>query len=113
MENQIADLAAGVSGVQGEQDYMKIREQAHRNSTSLFLSILSLLFLSSLINSIFFLLLFSVLVALVTFFSLKTVNESTNARVLWWSIFEALVLVAMSAWQVYYLRRFFEVKRVV
>lgn len=41
------------------------------------------------------------------------VNESTNARVLWWSIFEALVLVAMSAWQVYYLRRFFEVKRVV
>lgn len=39
--------------------------------------------------------------------------ESTNSRVLWWSLFEAFVLVAMSVWQVYYLRRFFEVKRAI
>eukprot|EP01111_Echinosteliopsis_oligospora_P012896 TRINITY_DN448_c0_g1_i1.p1 TRINITY_DN448_c0_g1~~TRINITY_DN448_c0_g1_i1.p1 ORF type:complete len:207 (-),score=56.28 TRINITY_DN448_c0_g1_i1:71-691(-) len=72
LENSITQLAEGLSAVQAEQDYMKIREQAHRNT-----------------------------------------NESTNGRVLWWSVFEAMVLVAMSVWQIYYLRRFFEVKRVV
>jgi len=72
LENSIMQLSEGVTAIQAEQDYMKIREQAHRNT-----------------------------------------NESTNARLLWWAIFEALVLVAMSVWQVYYLRRFFEVKRVV
>jgi len=72
LENSIIQLTEGVNAIQAEQEYMKMREQAHRNT-----------------------------------------NESTNARILWWSIFEALVLVAMSVWQVYYLRRFFEVKRVV
>ncbi|EFA82777.1 emp24/gp25L/p24 family protein [Heterostelium album PN500] len=43
----------------------------------------------------------------------RNTAESTNSRVVWWSIFEALILVAMSAWQIYYLRRFFEVKRAV
>ena len=40
-------------------------------------------------------------------------SESTNSRVVWWSLFEVIVLLAMSLWQVYYLKRFFEVKRVV
>eukprot|EP00163_Fabomonas_tropica_P024617 TRINITY_DN4243_c0_g1_i2.p1 TRINITY_DN4243_c0_g1~~TRINITY_DN4243_c0_g1_i2.p1 ORF type:complete len:199 (-),score=57.39 TRINITY_DN4243_c0_g1_i2:123-719(-) len=43
----------------------------------------------------------------------RNTTESTNARVLWWSFFEAACLVSMSMWQIYYLRRFFEVKRVV
>eukprot|EP00164_Ancoracysta_twista_P002866 GFYU01003818.1.p1 GENE.GFYU01003818.1~~GFYU01003818.1.p1 ORF type:complete len:206 (+),score=53.02 GFYU01003818.1:94-711(+) len=43
----------------------------------------------------------------------RNTTESTNARVLWWSFFEAVLLVAMSLWQIYYLRRFFEVKAVV
>eukprot|EP01113_Clastostelium_recurvatum_P034960 TRINITY_DN480_c0_g1_i1.p1 TRINITY_DN480_c0_g1~~TRINITY_DN480_c0_g1_i1.p1 ORF type:complete len:214 (-),score=38.96 TRINITY_DN480_c0_g1_i1:78-695(-) len=72
LEQSITQLAEGVNAIQAEQDYMRIREMAHRNTT-----------------------------------------ESTNARVMWWSIFEALMLVAMSIWQVYYLRRFFEVKRAV
>jgi len=42
----------------------------------------------------------------------RNTNESTNERVIWWSLFEVLVLIAMSLWQIYYLRRFFEVKRV-
>lgn len=37
--------------------------------------------------------------------------ESTNDRVKWWSIIQTILLFAVCAWQVYYLRRFFEVKR--
>jgi len=43
----------------------------------------------------------------------RNTSESTNARVVWWSIFEIVILLAMSLWQIYYLRRFFEVKRIV
>ncbi|XP_055596540.1 transmembrane emp24 domain-containing protein 2 [Uranotaenia lowii] len=43
----------------------------------------------------------------------RQINESTNSRVVMWSVFEALVLVVMTVGQVYYLKRFFEVKRVV
>ncbi|ORE05657.1 supernatant protein factor C-terminal domain-containing protein [Rhizopus microsporus var. microsporus] len=39
--------------------------------------------------------------------------ESTNARVKWWSIAQLGLLVSVCFWQVYYLKRFFEVKRAV
>uniref|UniRef100_E2J7F2 Transmembrane emp24 domain trafficking protein 2 n=1 Tax=Triatoma matogrossensis TaxID=162370 RepID=E2J7F2_9HEMI len=35
------------------------------------------------------------------------INEATNSRVVLWSIFEAVVLIAMTIGQVYYLKRFF------
>lgn len=41
------------------------------------------------------------------------VNESTNRRVVIWSLFEAALLIAMTVGQVFYLKRFFEVRRVV
>lgn len=41
------------------------------------------------------------------------INEATNSRVVTWSIFEAVVLITMTIGQVYYLKRFFEVRRVV
>ncbi|KAI8145583.1 emp24/gp25L/p24 family/GOLD-domain-containing protein [Fennellomyces sp. T-0311] len=39
--------------------------------------------------------------------------ESTNARVKWWSLGQVALLAGVCFWQVVYLKRFFEVKRVV
>ncbi|XP_059613364.1 transmembrane emp24 domain-containing protein 2 [Phlebotomus argentipes] len=43
----------------------------------------------------------------------RNINDSTNFRVVMWSTFEALVLIVMTLGQIYYLKRFFEVRRVV
>ena len=43
----------------------------------------------------------------------RALTESTYERLRFLSILEAVALVAMSVGQIYYLRRFFEVKRVV
>ncbi|RMZ79786.1 hypothetical protein DV738_g3197, partial [Chaetothyriales sp. CBS 135597] len=42
----------------------------------------------------------------------RNTAESTNARVKWWSIFQLGVLVGEGVFQVWWLKRFFEVKRV-
>ncbi len=39
----------------------------------------------------------------------RNTAESTNGRVKWWSIFQMLVLVANGGFQVWWLKRFFEV----
>jgi len=43
----------------------------------------------------------------------RNTAESTNARVKWWSIFQIGVLIGEGVFQVWWLKRFFEVKRVV
>lgn len=43
----------------------------------------------------------------------RNTAESTNSRVKWWSVFQIIVVAANSLFQIYYLRRFFEVKSVV
>ncbi|KJZ73545.1 hypothetical protein HIM_07101 [Hirsutella minnesotensis 3608] len=43
----------------------------------------------------------------------RNTAESTNARVKWWNLFVIGVVVGESLFQVWWLRRFFEVKRVV
>ncbi|KAK4993570.1 p24 complex component [Elasticomyces elasticus] len=43
----------------------------------------------------------------------RNTAESTNARVKWWSIFQLGVLIGEGVFQIWWLKRFFEVKRVV
>ncbi|TFK74428.1 supernatant protein factor, C-terminal domain-containing protein [Pluteus cervinus] len=43
----------------------------------------------------------------------RNTAESTNTRVKWWSVLQAIMLFAVVGWQVYYLKSFFEVKRVI
>ncbi|KAJ3550183.1 hypothetical protein NMY22_g608 [Coprinellus aureogranulatus] len=72
VEREIRALAAGLTSVKDEQEYIVVRERTHRNTA-----------------------------------------ESTNSRVKWWSILQAVVLFSVVAWQIYYLKSFFEVKRVI
>ena len=43
----------------------------------------------------------------------RDMTESTNAKVLWWTIGESTVLLILALWQIVYIRKFFEVKRYV
>ncbi|CCH58672.1 hypothetical protein TBLA_0A08830 [Henningerozyma blattae CBS 6284] len=43
----------------------------------------------------------------------RNTAESTNDRVKWWSIFQLGVVIANSVFQIYYLKRFFEVTSLV
>lgn len=45
--------------------------------------------------------------------SLRDVNESTNDRVKWFSIFVVLVLIVSGIWQLFYLKRFFKSKKLI
>merc|ERR1712241_456785 len=39
--------------------------------------------------------------------------ESTNSRAMWWTFAEVVALCTLAAFQVYYLKSYFEVKQVV
>ncbi|XP_030750219.1 transmembrane emp24 domain-containing protein eca [Sitophilus oryzae] len=43
----------------------------------------------------------------------RQTSESTNSRVLWWSITQTAVLILMGAWQMRHLKTFFEAKKLV
>ncbi|XP_063303333.1 transmembrane emp24 domain-containing protein 9 [Pelobates fuscus] len=43
----------------------------------------------------------------------RQTSESTNTRVLWWSIAQTLILVAIGLWQMKHLKSFFEAKKLV
>ncbi|XP_064465610.1 transmembrane emp24 domain-containing protein eca-like [Ornithodoros turicata] len=43
----------------------------------------------------------------------RQTSESTNSRVLWWSVVQTLILVLMGFWQMRHLKSFFEAKKLV
>jgi hypothetical protein len=45
--------------------------------------------------------------------SLANVAESTNSRVLYFSLFSMACLVALAAWQIFYLKKFFQTKKLI
>lgn len=44
---------------------------------------------------------------------MRNTNESTNARVLYFSIFSMCCLLGLATWQVFYLRRYFRAKKLI
>lgn len=40
-------------------------------------------------------------------------SETTNARVLWWSLGQTLILIVIGVWQMRHLKNFFEAKKIV
>eukprot|EP01137_Pigoraptor_chileana_P031235 Opistho-2@18760 len=45
--------------------------------------------------------------------SMRDTNESTNSRVLYFTVFSMLCLMGLGGWQVYYLKRFFQAKKLI
>jgi hypothetical protein len=43
----------------------------------------------------------------------RATMDSTHSRVVWWTIFEAVVLISLGVWQIYSIRRVFETTRPV
>ncbi|KAF5280621.1 hypothetical protein FQA39_LY05269 [Lamprigera yunnana] len=43
----------------------------------------------------------------------RQTSESTNSRVLWWSLTQTAILLVMGAWQMKHLKSFFEAKKLV
>lgn len=41
----------------------------------------------------------------------RKVNEETNSRIVWWSFLEFILLLSVTVGQVWYLKRFFEIRR--
>ena len=99
----VGELSQGLAVIKHEQEYMEVRERIHRMSEWVFSthepSLLT--WLSTNVT------------CMLPWFSLPPVNDNTNSRVVWWSVFEAFLLIAMTFGQIYYLKRFFEVKRVI
>ncbi|CAF5139730.1 unnamed protein product, partial [Rotaria magnacalcarata] len=43
----------------------------------------------------------------------RTLSETTNQRVLWWSLAQLVILVIAGLWQMRHLKGFFEAKKLV
>jgi hypothetical protein len=86
LERELSRLKEGLQAIKEEQYYLTLRERAHRDSKFNIYFNYKIYFIAA---------------------------ESTNSRVVWWSILQTLMLAATCVWQVFYLKRFFEVKRTV
>ena len=132
LEAEIRQLADSLRGVSDEQSYLVLREQVHRGSKNLSISNPFTPTPNQLIPSITTISYFSFLSIFTPlcspFLEFRSFHflsstfiihrsfvaaESTFSRVLSWSLIETGALIAVCLWQVFYLKRFFEVKRVL
>ncbi|KAJ3334290.1 p24 complex component [Gonapodya sp. JEL0774] len=131
VDEEVAKLAESLRGVRDEQVYMQAREAVHRRSECLYFARGELPFFAPTCapcrvpnDAVSFP---PHLTPHTSHLTPHTAHhtpahatshvlqaaESTNTRVLVWSLAETALLVSVCVWQVWYLRRFFEVKRVV
>lgn len=114
LEIALSDLEVNLNAVIDEQDYMKMRERAHRNSKRFDRMNVKQYLLQwkkkkkISVSEFEFGNLFRF-----TLIIFQIANESTNTRVIWWSAFEIFLIFASTIFQVWYIRRLFEVKRTV
>ena len=101
----VGELSQGLAVIKHEQEYMEVRERIHRMSEWVYTPVNT--HEPSLLTCL------NYVICMLLWFSLPPVNDNTNSRVVWWSVFEAFLLIAMTFGQIYYLKRFFEVKRVI
>ena len=106
LEKEVRTLGVLLQQVKDEQEYIKIRERVHRNSTPQ--SPPSLLSIAPLLSLAFPASHFLQSCCLIGYFlRLMVAAESTNSRVKWWSIFQTGVLIGVCVFQVAYLKRYF------
>lgn len=131
VREMVYELSEAMYGIKREQEYMDVRERTHSASTSSpntwcqfpanSLDLESTIAATSfrrvrrrlLMLSTRFLTCLWRCACFVNAAITNIVNTSTNSRVVYWSFFEAMILVIMSMGQVYYLNTFFEVRTVV
>jgi hypothetical protein len=126
IEVELRRLEDIVQSVHEDMNYLRSREEEMRNTNGLFFSLsFSTLTYHTLVSA----LLTCVDVSgfccsdssidnlvhriLICCFRFDFVAESTNSRVLWFSIMSMVILVALGAWQLIYLRRFFQSKKMI
>ena len=100
-EELVLTLSQGVQDVKYDQEYMYLRDVAHQNS------------LRPPFSPSFLLLLLLSRVCVCVCVCMCTVANNTNRRVMMWFVFQLMLIVALGVWQVVFVTRFFEVKRIV
>lgn len=105
LDDMIKDLSTSLWGVKNEQEYMQVYTNGEAKTyTFLYRCLLC----RSDLNVYEYFLRFQVRDR-----NHRAINESTNFRVVVWAFFEAMVLVCVTTGQIFYLKRFFEVRRIV
>lgn len=101
LDDMIKDLSTSLWGVKNEQEYMQVAGRVN------------LCTIRREINGLDPFILYNCKLFQVRDRNHRAINESTNFRVVVWASFEALVLVCVTVGQIFYLKRFFEVRRIV
>jgi len=111
LDAEVAELMHNLRSVRDNQQYQRLRERAHRNSTPPHCAA------AAAPRGRGFWTAANVAMRRMPWAAgavlRRPAAESTNTRVQWYSIFQVVLLLAVAIFQLWYLRRFFEVKQVI